>query len=135
MSDRVHSSNKRKRLHDSDFENPHEEKRCYLDEIAVQSAVVVQRNACLAGRFGRRRQPWKAELGNYPLLNSVVGQSIWQLLSHRPGISSRRHSDKVSLGRNDGPQVAASAVKRLTGCGTPPWRYHQTVQDVRRFSL
>jgi hypothetical protein len=37
------------------FENPREEKRCYLDEIAVQSAVVVQRNAYLAGRFGRRR--------------------------------------------------------------------------------
>ena len=55
MSDRVYSSNKRKRLHGCDFREPGEEKRCYLDEIAVQSAVVVQRNACLAGRFGRRR--------------------------------------------------------------------------------
>ena len=36
------------------FENPREEKRCYLDEIAVQFAVVVQRNAYLAGDTGLR---------------------------------------------------------------------------------
>jgi hypothetical protein len=36
------------------FENPREEKRCYLDEIAVQSAVVVKRNAYLAGDTGLR---------------------------------------------------------------------------------
>jgi hypothetical protein len=31
------------------FKNPREEKRCYLDDIAGRSAVVVQRNAYLAG--------------------------------------------------------------------------------------